>query len=64
MDNEKKPVCTLCGRDGEKVNKILAIKPGFYVCDQCINLCKEILDEEIENDEEEANSENKLTLKN
>lgn len=64
MDNEKKPVCTLCGRDGEKVNKILAIKPGFYVCDQCINLCKEILDEEMENDEEETNGENKLTLKN
>lgn len=62
MNNENKQVCTLCGRNVDEVDKMLAIKPDFYVCDQCINLCKEILDEEIENEIDDK--EDELTLKN
>ncbi len=36
-------VCTFCGKGEPLVNKIIA-GPGVYICDQCVDLCNEILD--------------------
>ncbi|MGX7417657.1 ATP-dependent Clp protease ATP-binding subunit ClpX [Carnobacterium gallinarum] len=43
----KGPVnCSFCGKSQEQVKKIVA-GPGVYICNECIELCKEIIDEEF-----------------
>lgn len=41
--------CSFCGKTQEEVRKIVA-GPGVYICNECIDLCKEIIEEEL-NDE-------------
>ena len=38
--------CSFAGRRKEEVKKIVA-GPGVYICNECIDLCKEIIDEEV-----------------
>jgi len=38
--------CSFCGKSSEQVRKLIA-GPGVYICDECVELCKEILDEEL-----------------
>jgi len=38
--------CSFCGRPQEQVNRLIAGPGSVYICDQCVELCKEILDEE------------------
>ncbi|HLR65174.1 MAG TPA: ATP-dependent protease ATP-binding subunit ClpX [Pseudogracilibacillus sp.] len=38
--------CSFCGKDQEAVRKLVA-GPGVYICDECIELCAEIVEEEI-----------------
>ncbi|MCU7358378.1 ATP-dependent Clp protease ATP-binding subunit ClpX [Enterococcus dispar] len=38
--------CSFCGKSQEEVRKIVA-GPGVYICNECIDLCKEIIDEEF-----------------
>lgn len=41
--------CSFCGKTQEEVKKIVA-GPGVYICNECIDLCKEIIDEEFHED--------------
>ena len=53
--NEPKNVrCSFCGLSQEKVKKIIA-GPGVYICDECINLCNGILENELLDDYDEEN---------
>ena len=47
-DNETNgPItCSFCGKTQDQVKKIVA-GPGVYICNECIDLCKEIIDEEL-----------------
>lgn len=38
--------CSFCGKSQEQVRKLVA-GPGVYICDECIELCNEIIEEEI-----------------
>ncbi len=38
--------CSFCGKTQDQVKKLIA-GPGVYVCDECVDLCNEILDEEL-----------------
>ena len=38
-------VCSFCARDQSQVEKLVA-GPGVYICDRCIELCNEILEQE------------------
>lgn len=38
--------CSFCGKTQDQVKKIVA-GPGVYICNECIDLCKEIIDEEL-----------------
>ena len=40
-------ICSFCGKRGDQVKRMLAGRNG-YICDECIELCKEVLDEEFE----------------
>ncbi|MBR3843138.1 MAG: ATP-dependent Clp protease ATP-binding subunit ClpX, partial [Christensenellaceae bacterium] len=45
---DKKPVkCSFCGKYQDQVRRIIA-GPGVYICDECIELCKEIIEEDFE----------------
>ena len=51
--NEPKNVkCSFCGSPQERVRKIIA-GPGVYICDECINLCNGILENELDEYEDE-----------
>lgn len=43
--------CSFCGKTQEQVRKLVA-GPGVYICDECIELCTEIIEEELGTDEE------------
>jgi len=38
--------CSFCGKTQESVRKLIA-GPGVYICDECIHLCNEIIEEEL-----------------
>ena len=38
--------CSFCGKSQEQVRKLIE-GPGVYICDECVDLCNEILDEEL-----------------
>jgi len=43
--------CSFCGKLQEQVKKLVA-GPGVYICDECIELCNEIIEEEFSGDVE------------
>lgn len=43
--------CSFCGKTQEQVRKLVA-GPGVYICDECIELCTEIVEEELGHEEE------------
>ena len=43
--------CSFCGKSQDQVRKLVA-GPGVYICDECIELCTEIVEEELGADEE------------
>ena len=52
-DNNKRSVkCSFCGKPQESVKKIIA-GPGVYICDECINVCQEIIEDEFYEEDEE-----------
>ncbi|MGF1657105.1 MAG: ATP-dependent Clp protease ATP-binding subunit ClpX [Verrucomicrobiales bacterium] len=42
-------MCSFCGKSHSEVKKLIA-GPGVYICDSCINVCKGILDKELNDD--------------
>ena len=44
--------CSFCGKTQEEVKKIIA-GPTVYICDECIDLCNEIMEEEYQNEHAE-----------
>ena len=44
--------CSFCGKTQEEVKKIIA-GPTVYICDECIDLCNEIMEEEYQNEHPE-----------
>lgn len=51
QDNSRIVKCSFCGKPQEVVKKIIA-GPGVYICDECIALCQDIIDEEVFETEE------------
>ncbi|NLU42335.1 MAG: ATP-dependent Clp protease ATP-binding subunit ClpX [Firmicutes bacterium] len=45
-DEKGQPKCSFCGKAQEQVKKLIA-GPGVYICDECIELCNEIIEEEL-----------------
>jgi len=46
-DEKKQLKCSFCGKTQEQVKRLVA-GPGVYICDECIELCSEIIEEEFE----------------
>ncbi len=48
-DDKNQLKCSFCGKTQEQVKKLVA-GPGVYICDECIELCNEIIEEELQED--------------
>ncbi|MCR1951335.1 ATP-dependent Clp protease ATP-binding subunit ClpX [Clostridium sp. DSM 100503] len=46
-DEKKQLKCSFCGKNQEQVKRLIA-GPGVYICDECIDLCSEIIADEFE----------------
>lgn len=57
--NGQVPVCSFCGRSGDEVEKLVA-GPGVYICNECIEVCKDIIAEEMKETKRKKTSEIKL----
>lgn len=49
-------VCSFCGKNQKQVRKLIAGPGGVYICDECIDICNEIMSEEFD-DEQSAQTE-------
>ena len=45
--------CSFCNKTQSQVRKLIAGPAGVYICDECIDICADILEEELEDDERE-----------
>lgn len=48
-DEKNQLKCSFCGKTQDQVKKLVA-GPGVYICDECIELCNEIIEEELSED--------------
>ena len=55
MENKdnNKLTCTFCGKGQEDVRKLIA-GPSVYICDECVDLCNDIIEEEVKANDEEV----------
>ena len=49
--NSDKLNCSFCGKVQDDVKKLIA-GPNVYICNECVDLCNDIIEEEIKNDED------------
>ena len=63
FEDNKNVKCSFCGKSQENVEKIIA-GPGAYICDECIKVCTNILEEEFYEEEVgyTTNTENKILI--
>ena len=47
-DNQTSFRCSFCGKTEKQVRKLIAGPTGVYICDECTELCEEILAEEYQ----------------
>ena len=45
--NDTKIRCSFCGKTDDQVKKLIAGPNGTYICDECVGICAEIIDEEL-----------------
>ena len=46
--NDTKIRCSFCGKTEDQVRKLIAGPDGAYICDDCVAICSEIIQEEFE----------------
>ncbi len=51
--NEQDVHCSFCGKSQDEVKKIVA-GPGVYICNECVDLCQQIIQQELAEDESES----------
>ncbi len=48
--------CSFCGKSQGQVRKLIAGPNGVFICDECIEICEDILEEELEDNDEEISA--------
>ncbi len=54
--------CSFCGKTQEQVRKLIAGPQGAYICDECVDICAEIIEEELGEYAEGVVEEEKINL--
>ncbi len=50
-NNDDKIRCSFCGKTQDQVRKLIAGPNGAYICDECVDICAEIIEEEFEEED-------------
>ena len=50
--SEEKVRCSFCNKTQDQVKKMIAGPSGVYICDECVDICADIIEEEYEDDQE------------
>ena len=58
----KEPCCSFCGKPQHLANRMISGKDGVYICDECVDICSDIIEEELDGKlpDEKADDEIKL----
>ncbi len=51
-NSEDKVRCSFCNKTQDQVRKLIAGPNGAYICDECVDICSEIIEEEFQDDPE------------
>lgn len=62
MANKDKICCSFCGKTSDQVRRLLSGPNGVYICDECIELCSEILEEELDGVSNYYDASNEINL--
>ena len=52
---DEKLRCSFCNKTQDQVKKLISGPNGIYICDQCVSICSDILDEQFEQEEDDGN---------
>ena len=55
--------CSFCNKTQDQVRKLIAGPSGVYICDECVEICADIIEEEYEEEEEIIDSDDINLLK-
>lgn len=61
-NSDNKIRCSFCNKPQEQVKKLIAGPSGVYICDECIDICSEILEEEFEDADSQEENEMEINL--
>ena len=53
--------CSFCGKTEDQVRKLIAGPDGSYICDECVEICSEIIEEEVSRDRMSGSDINLMT---
>ena len=62
MANKDKICCSFCGKTSDQVRRLLSGPNGVYICDECIELCSEILEQELDGVSDYYDASNDINL--
>lgn len=54
--------CSFCGKTQDQVKRMISGPTGVYICDECIGICQDILDEEFDDEPEETDKSHSLKI--
>ena len=60
--NMEKIRCSFCGKSQEQVRKLIAGPGGAYICDECVDICAEIIEEEFEDEPQQPKADFEINL--
>ena len=60
-EDNKNVRCSFCGKTQENVKRIIA-GPGVYICNECVGLCSNIIEDELENYDDDFTDENEFLM--
>ena len=55
-------LCSFCGKNRDQVERLIAGPRGVYICNECVTLCWEIINEQPQDKPAETNASNKPTI--
>ena len=47
MNDDKMVRCSFCGKTQNQVHKLIAGPNGAFICDECVDICTEIIEEDL-----------------
>ena len=62
MRSDDRVRCSFCGKTQDQVRKLIDGSNNVFICDECVDLCAEILEEEFDGHEEEGLSLDSINL--